>query len=119
MITGDHTRQQDPTMQKMVSWISYTPTIYPKDNPHLSILHMMSDVAREVAAEEFANRFDHVAASDANASSLDSARRFLAAASIPQAKLSFSQYIGEALAEHHPLQSADLIGVAECITLYG
>ena len=68
------------------------------------------------AAKEFASCFDHVVASDINASSFDSACCFLAVTSIPEAKLSFFQYIGEALAKHYLLQSADLIRVAECIT---
>jgi SAM-dependent methyltransferase len=90
---------------------------------HLSKGHSTSfNVAHDVGcgsgvvAVELASRFAHVVASDNNASSLDTARRFLAETT-PEGKISFSQCEGEALAQYHPPQSADFISAAECLPL--
>ncbi|KAL9119055.1 MAG: hypothetical protein Q9187_004394 [Circinaria calcarea] len=69
-----------------------------------------------VASGEFARRFQHVIASDNNASSLDAARRRLTV-TLPANKLSFLECRGEELVLYHPPQSADFIGAAECLPL--
>lgn len=69
-----------------------------------------------VVAAELARRFTHVVASDNNASSLDAARRLLTKSN-PDVGISFTQCEGEAIAQHYPPQSADLICAAECLPL--
>ncbi|KAJ6547439.1 S-adenosyl-L-methionine-dependent methyltransferase [Mycena capillaripes] len=62
-------------------------------------------------------RFNKVVASDPNAMHLDIAQHRLAAAAVDMSRISFIEAAGEAIADHFPAGSADLITAAECLPL--
>ncbi|KAJ6547442.1 hypothetical protein B0H19DRAFT_1266371 [Mycena capillaripes] len=60
-------------------------------------------------------RFKKVVASDPNAMHLAIAQHRLAAAAVDMSRISFIEAAGEAIADHFPAGSADLITAAECL----
>ena len=101
---------------------NYSPEFYALLYKHHAAHSKSYDVVHDVGcgagqvAAEFTNHFTHVIASDNDADHLEVAKRRLTP-KFDESRVTFTHSKAEDLIEHHPENSADMIGAAEVLVL--